>query len=164
MKKLIILFIVVMPLVAATQTVRKTKHAAGTVNTFKNWLGKWERILHADGGTLEIKSITNHYLLFEMFVNSGGHTGEIEGKAVIKQNTAVYYTANRPGPCKLTFHLTGTSSINIDQDGCDAFGGMGTYFGGKFLNVKHLPKQAPETLTSLHVLPPPAGCRFPQTG
>lgn len=147
MRKLILLVAIniLLPFTVAAQTTRKKNQIV------KNWLGKWERVSRMDDGTLEIKSINKNFLQFEMFVNSGGHTGEIEGKAFIKQNTAVY-TAHKLGPCKLTFHLAGTSSINISQDGCDRYGGMGTYFGGEFLNVKHIPKQAPATLANLHIL------------
>lgn len=155
MKKLIVVLVAIIMgnvcrlSTASAQTNPKEKTI---INAFKlkNWLGKWERVSRTDGGTLEIKSISNNSLLFEITVFSGGHTGAIDGKAIINQNTAVYIA--KPGPCKLTFHLTGSSFITINQEACDAFGGMGTTFGGKFLNASQLPEKAPATLANLHIL------------
>jgi hypothetical protein len=110
-------------------------------------LGEWQA-----GASLEVKSVKNDSLIFSLNSSDGGHVGEIEGRAYIKGNEAIFISSEVKG-CKLIMHISGDSVINItDENTCNGYGGMGVGFSGKFVNQKFLPKEKKETLITLKIL------------
>lgn len=87
----------------------------------KHWIGDWEREDKFDGGELNIMKYTDDSISFKLFVQSGGHTGEMEGKAYVKGNNA-YFQNLDDKQCKVTFHLLG-GSIVVSTNSCNNVGG-----------------------------------------
>lgn len=51
----------------------------------KLWLGKWERRQWQNEASLNITGIKGDSITFALFASNGGHTGEVEGVAVVKR-------------------------------------------------------------------------------
>jgi hypothetical protein len=134
-----------------TKTTAPLNIGGNTTNKH-NWIGSWDRREWQADATLEVKSIKNDSLIFDLSSSDGGHTGEIEGSAFIKNNEATFVSTEVKG-CKLVMRIIGDSVINItDQNTCISYGGMGVGFSGRFINTKILPKEKAQTLVGLNIL------------
>jgi hypothetical protein len=140
------------PKVTAKQKTSKSKPVVIDKNNSQKatWTGSWERRVWQDDCTLYIESVKGDSLKFTLNAADGGHSGEIEGNAYVKNNEAVFESAEDKG-CKLTFRLKGNSIIVDDQNSC---GGLGVTFSGKFVNAKKLLKETKQSLASLDILTP----------
>lgn len=126
------------------------KDTTDSVST--NWLGTWERIIWQNDATLEIKAIKNNSITFSIIASSGGHTGEVEGDASVKNNTAIYLNTDEGDTCLITFTLLGDSIITIDQKKGFCFAGMGVEYSGRYKNKKRITKKLlSETLFDLEI-------------
>jgi hypothetical protein len=120
-----------------------------------NWIGEWERDLWQNDATLKIISIENDSLYFSLFASSGGHLGELEGKAFINKNIAIYSDYNDEyDTCIVEFKLIGDSIINIVQKQGLCFTGMGVTYTGQYINKKILLTKTikEKTFIDLHIL------------
>lgn len=121
-----------------------------TVN--KLWLGKWERRRWQNDASLEIKIIKNDSIKFSLFASSGGHTGELEGMAIINGNFAIFLNKDESDTCLIQFKLIGDSIIAIDQKQGFCSAGMAVTYGGDYKNSKKLPEvEITEDLKSLGI-------------
>ncbi|GAB3912331.1 hypothetical protein [Mucilaginibacter boryungensis] len=136
------------------------KHAIVKANNISSstdhslWVGNWERREFQEGAGIEIKSIEGDSLVFSADAQSGGHTGQIEGKAFINGNTAIYVDKDIKG-ASFIMKLQGDSVIQAEEKFGEGigFGGIGVGFGGRFVNLKYLPKEGKkETLVSIKIL------------
>ncbi|MFK2827257.1 S-layer homology domain-containing protein [Bacillus sp. B190/17] len=102
-----------------------------------SWNGDWKRADFINPGILEIRKASQSSFEFLINVASGGHAGEIQGRAQISGKQA-YYSDPDFG-CKLTFIHKG-ESIQVSQSAaCESYGGIGTFFNGDFaLNPKEI--------------------------
>jgi hypothetical protein len=109
------------------------KAASGTSNNA--WLGKWERHEWQNGGELTISKIVKGSAMFSLEINGGGATGEIEGKAHIVSDSAVYISHDGYDSCRMVFLLNKTrSAISISESRCIA--GVGAGFEGNYVRFK----------------------------
>ncbi len=121
----------------------------------KHWKGAWERVLLQNDASLEIKDIIKDSIVFSLSASSGANMGDVEGKAVIKGNKAVYLLNTDYDTCLLEFEIFGDTLITIDQIKGNCFAGMGVYYSGKYFNAKlkstiaALEAQSPENITLL---------------
>ena len=135
-----------------TTTARITK----TVNP--KWKGKWERTAWQSGADLAIDSVTADSIYFNLGAVDGGHTGELEGSAIIKDSVATFHSSDEYDTCRITFTLRGDSIIAVDQQMGQCGAAMGVDYSGNFYSEKypHKPKQdedsVSETMTSLKIL------------
>jgi len=136
---------VICSLLSCNQPQKPVKHLAKkflkSVN--KRWIGDWERDSEFDGGELNTNIYAQDSITFKLFVQSGGHTGEMEGKAYVKGNTA-YFQNPDDKQCKVTFQLSG-DSIVIGTTNCANAGGIGVTFDGSYVNSKVLSKSKKPT-------------------
>jgi hypothetical protein len=117
----------------------------------KLWLGTWERRQWSYGATLEITGIKNDSIVFSLHAFNGVHGGELEGVAVVKDNTALFYNSNENDTCLLRFKLLRDTSITIEHEKGICYAGMGVSYNGQYKNSKTLPKEKDETLLSLGI-------------
>ncbi|CAM3944072.1 hypothetical protein MUGA111182_18640 [Mucilaginibacter galii] len=116
-----------------------------------HWVGTWERDDRFDGASLTVTRIIKDSIEFNLWAQSGGHTGEMEGKAYIKGNVA-YYEPTEDKACKATFTLMADSVI-VKANGCDSYTGIGVTFDGKYTNSKALAKTSKKSeLASMRVV------------
>jgi len=105
--------------------------------TANDWEGEWQGV-HSNQFTqsaLTIKNCDNKSFDFYLFVNNGSHFGEIEGKANINKNEAVF--SDEYG-CDVTFTIFKNEKIKIKfTDGCQYYAGAGTFFDYEYAkNIK----------------------------
>ena len=148
----ILTVIAICSLLSCNQPQKPVKHPTKKVlkSVNKHWLGDWERDSKFDGGELNISKYAEDSITFKLFVQSGGHTGEMEGKAYVKGNTA-YFQNSDDKQCKVTFQLSG-DSIVVGTINCADAGGIGVTFDGSYVNSKVLPKSkkpTEETMTTM---------------
>jgi hypothetical protein len=96
------------------------------------WAGTWHRTGSGrfDSATLEIPDVGPRGFDFGIQAVSGGHTGELTGKAKLTAESATWRDAE--SGCQVTFALT-DGRIRVDaSDACSSFGGMGVVFGGNY--------------------------------
>ena len=114
---------------AAAQTSRKSVPASEVNGTFRmNFKGKFKgssneiKILALGGGKLHIAMD----LIYPYIVKGelSANTGELDGKASIEGDAAVYESAEF-GPCKITIKFLKPGTIKVSQDGTDADCGFG---------------------------------------
>lgn len=118
----------------------------------KAWLGSWQRKLWQNEGSLDITAIRADSIAFTLSANSGGHTGDIEGWAIVKKNTAFYSEINDTDSCIIEFSLAADSVISIIVKSGNCFTAMGVSYDGKYIHEKYLPKEPPvTTLTELGI-------------
>lgn len=103
----------------------------------QNWKGDWERDIWQNPAFLKIKSINGDSLDFRLFSSSGGHTGDIEGKALIHGNIAIYYLEESYDTCSLTFEIFGDSLIIMIHEKGNCFAAMGVTYEGNYYNPKY---------------------------
>ncbi|MES1215056.1 MAG: hypothetical protein ABUT20_06045, partial [Bacteroidota bacterium] len=128
-----------------------------------NWKGEWERDLWQNPASLKIKNIISDSLDFQLFSSSGGHSGEIEGKALINGNIATYYLAEKYDTCLLSFEIFGDSLIVMNHTKGNCFAAMGVTYAGKYYNSKTKSKKilsekenSNETLLTLGIFDNPS--------
>ena len=107
----------------------------------KNWIGSWNRNDWQNDATLEILSIKNDTLEFSLTAVSGGHTGQIDGKAFVTNNVANYYMADGSDTCIIEFMLKGDSLISINQKNGNCLTAMGVGYTGNYYNSKLITKK-----------------------
>ena len=115
------------------KTTRQTANADNS-----QWIGTWERDDRFDGAELTITRVVKDSLAFTLTAQSGGHSGDMEGNAYIKDGVAHYQPADEKA-CKATFHFK-RDSIIVEANGCDFYSGIGVTFNGKYVNSKVLTK------------------------
>jgi hypothetical protein len=121
------------------------------------WEGSWKNPLPNSIGYLKIKMISKTQFQFEINSTSGANMGDISGIASIIGKEAYFndnkandrYRAANTG-CRLTF-IQKVKSIDILQQGCDEYGGIGVRFSGAYL--KGNPKTIEYNLVDLYILP-----------
>jgi hypothetical protein len=119
----------------------------------KLWLGSWERQLRLIEATLEITNIRNDSIEFKLSAASGGHTGEIEGMAIVRDSTAIFLNNDASDTCLIQFKLISDSLIIIDQKTGNCFTGLGVVYSGEYKNIKTLPEDdRAENLVDLKIL------------
>jgi len=114
----------------------------------KAWLGEWERQDRLNEATLTIENIVNDTIFFTMVASSGGHTGEIEGHAVIKDEQGLFSEGIGEDNCTLEFQISGDSIITVNQKEGDCFTGVGVTYSGRYKNSKFI-KNIPREKTDL---------------
>ena len=118
----------------------------------KLWLGKWERRQWQNDASLEITNIKGDSIEFSLFASSGGHTGEIEGMAIVNGNIAIFSNKDESDTCLIQFILIGDSVIAIDQKQGFCFAGLAVTYDGDYKNSKNLTKaESAESLMSLGI-------------
>jgi hypothetical protein len=115
------------------------------------WLGTWERRQWSYGATLKITGINKDSIVFSLQAFNGAHGGELEGTAVVKENTALFYSSNENDTCVIEFRLIGDSTITIEHKKGSCYAGMGVTYDGQYKNSKILPEEKDETLLSLGI-------------
>jgi hypothetical protein len=126
--------------------------AAPTRTVNRLWLGKWERRRWQNDASLEITNIQNDSIKFSLSASSGGHTGELEGMAIVNGHLAIFSNREESGTCLIQFKLIGDSTIVIDQKRGYCFAGMGVTYDGDYKSSKGLPEAEPtENLISLGI-------------
>jgi hypothetical protein len=114
---------------ARAQTPRKSVPAAEVNGTFRmNFSGRFKgssndiKVWALGGGKLHIAM----ELMYPMMVRGelSANTGELDGTATIKGNTAVYESSEF-GPCKITINFVRPGLIKVFQDGTDSDCGFG---------------------------------------
>jgi hypothetical protein len=121
------------------------------------WEGSWKNPLPNNVGYLKIKMISKTKFRFEISSTSGANMGDISGTATIKQSQAFFddgksannRTAAANSGCKLTF-IQKAKTIDIRQQGCAEYGGIGFMFSGAYL--KGNPKTIEYNLVDLYIL------------
>lgn len=99
------------------------------------WNGKWSNKF----GTATIANQTSTSFKFSLDVVMGGHTGEIEGVAKIKNGQGIYteYIEDYEGflddpTCRITFKNTGNSIAVKESSACMLYHGMAATFDGVY--------------------------------
>ena len=117
------------------------------------WKNLWQRRSRFSGGELDVKSIHKNTISFTLFASDGGHTGDLEGDAVVAENAAIYSSKEDGDSCVIEFILSGDSIININQRTGECSTGMGVSYSGKYWNSKLIKAEKDtETLVSLDIL------------
>ena len=116
----------------------KSDKNIGTKTVSKSWIGKWQRRMWQNDGYLEIKSIRNDSLEFSLFASSGGHSGELEGLALLQDNLATFLEINDDDTCLVIFKLITDSVISIDQKTGICFTALSVTYSGNYTNEKVL--------------------------
>jgi hypothetical protein len=109
-----------------------------------SWQGNWERNDWARKASLDITKVTGDSLLFKIFASSGGNTGDLEGKAFIKGDTAIYYFEEPDDDCLLSFVIFRDSFITVNQAKGFCNTGLGVDYSGKYLNAKYISRAKSE--------------------
>jgi len=119
-----------------------------------NWEGKWVRQEWQNNATLEITKVTADYIDFFILAHSGAHTGEIEGKASIRDTIAIFSSQDDMEECTIEFRLIGDSIIIVNQKEGHCLAGLGVTYSGKYVNSKLITKKSAinEDLISLDIL------------
>jgi hypothetical protein len=122
----------------------------------KIWIGEWDRHKWQNGGTLTISKIVRDSLFFSLQVNGGGAIGEIEGKACIKNDSAIFTTDEDEHHCKMVFRINRNKlTIAIISTDCYQHAGLNADFDGNYFAQKDTVngyQDTTETLISLGVL------------
>ena len=123
----------------------------------KSWIGQWERSGDWDGAELDIKIIKDDSIAFSLSASNGGHSGELEGTAVVRDSLAVYFLNGEGDSCRLHFILAGDSVVSISQLSGICGAGAGVSYAGRYKNSRLLSKDDKEekTLVDLGVLKTP---------
>ena len=87
---------------------------------------------------------------YSLFAGSGGHTGEVEGKAIVIGTSAKYYKVEDLDTCILKFTLKG-NTILIKQERGQCSAAMGVFYTGTYHSYKSHKKEQSETLYHLGV-------------
>jgi hypothetical protein len=148
------IFIVLLLLLfsCSSKKTQATNKPAPSALISKSWLGKWERQIWQNGATLEIKTINGDSLEFSLVALNGANTGEIEGKAIVRDNVAVFSSVEDLDSCLLEFKLLGDSAITINQIRRNCFAGLEVIYSGDYKNAKMLPPiERAETLVDLGI-------------
>jgi hypothetical protein len=115
------------------------------------WDGPWTRVGKFNGGSLEIKNVSDKTFGFKLEVADGANIGIIEGKATIEAATATYSDNTTTGEsCVLTFSNKEDKIVITQTDSCLSYGGNGTTFEGEF--VKGDIKPEPKTLSDVQII------------
>jgi hypothetical protein len=122
------------------------------------WSGTWtlDDKRGFNGGDVTIKEVTSQSFGFDISASSGGHAGEIEGRASINGEKARFAEKTGSGggatqECIVDFVLRSKAIEISTNDGCQGYGGEGVVFDGSYLHEK--PKAAELTLRGLHFSP-----------
>ena len=155
MKRFLLLLIITKILVSCSHNSGSGNNA--TADSLKKqpaselWLGTWERREWSSGATLEITAIMADSIVFFLQAFNGGHGGELEGVALVKDNVAQFYSSNKNDTCLLQFKLMGDTSIRIEHKKGMCYAGMGVSYDGQYKNAKALPEEEEETLVGLGI-------------
>lgn len=115
------------------------------------WLGVWERRIWLEGANFDIQQISGNSFAFNFDVQNGGLYWQAKGRAYLQDNHTAVFSSPLYAGCKLTIHLLSDSIIQIEGSKCDAYGGKGVSYTGRFVNNKYLPPKTHTTMISLHV-------------
>jgi hypothetical protein len=118
------------------------------------WIGNWERVGWQNEASLKIDDVTKDSFSFSVFASSGGHNGDISGKAIIKDSIATYYFEDKYDKCKLKFILLSDSAVDIIQEIGLCSAPMGVIYSGRYYSTDYKRKLKNEEidLISLGVL------------
>lgn len=138
--------------VASSDTAKIINTSSGSAS--KLWIGNWERHEWQNDALLEIKSIKGDSIEFSLMASSGGHTGELEGMAIVSGNSANFSSYYESDSCIIKFELLGDSIITIDQKKGFCFAGMGVVYDGQYKNFakKNQNDQTTESMINVGVL------------
>lgn len=115
--------------IAAVQKSRTSVSAAEVNGTFRmNFTGKYKgsfdeiKILALGGGRLRVAMDLLYPYMYkgDLLAN----TGELDGEAVIKGDTAIY-ASSESGKCTITIKFVRPGTIKVSQEGSDAACGFG---------------------------------------
>lgn len=156
MKNLIPLFLIGNLIVGCSSgnvSRNKTITDTATIPPVTNqWRGTWERNSWQNDASLEITNIKSDSITFSLFASNGGHTGQIEGMAVVNGTSAIFYNEDEFDTCLIQFNLINDSIITIDQKYGDCFAAMAVVYDGDYKNSKYLSGTEPtEDLKSLGI-------------
>src|SRR5450755_697547 len=102
----------------------------------QDWKNIWERQSRMEGAELDVDSVHEDSISFSLSASNGGHTGDLEGGAVVSGNKAMYTEKKGSDSCVIEFTLSGDSIIMINQKSGDCFTGIGVSYSGKYWNNK----------------------------
>ncbi|KZE64073.1 hypothetical protein AWM68_13275 [Fictibacillus phosphorivorans] len=115
------------------------------------WDGPWTRVGKFNGGSLEIKNVSDKTFGFTLNVADGANIGMIEGNASIEATSATYSDNTTTGEsCVLTFSNKENKIVITQTDSCLSYGGNGTTFEGEF--VKGDIKPETKTLSDVQII------------
>ena len=123
----------------------ESKKIASVQAASKAWLGNWSRTLWQNDGYLVITELHADSMAFTLSAFSGGHTGNVDGWAIVKNNIATYAAVTGDDSCIIEFMLTADSVITIKQKNGNCFTAMGVMYDGKYVQTKYVPGDAPGT-------------------
>lgn len=107
------------------------------------WTGEWIRQEWQSKATLEITKVTTDSLYFSIFAQSGGHTGEIEGKANVTDTIAFFSNLDDMGElCTIEFRIMSDSIILVDQKQGSCLAGLSVTYSGTYTNSKLITKES----------------------
>jgi hypothetical protein len=125
--------------------------------TAGSWLGTWtlETKTSFNGAEVTIKEVNGQSFDFDISASSGGHAGEIEGRASINGDKARFAEKTESGggvtnECIVEFVLR-SKAIEIATSHCQGYGGEGVEFDGNYFREK--PKAPDITLKVLNYSP-----------
>ena len=122
-----------------------------------NWLGNWDRHEWQNGGGLTISKIDRDSFTFHLEVVGGGATGELNGRAYIAGDSAVFTSNENELHCRMVFRFDkNRSAIEISSNGCDDYAGLNAYFEGTYVRTNGKTDSwddaDTQTLVKLHIL------------
>ena len=118
----------------------------------KDWLGEWERLIWANNSTLKIKNVKKDSIYFYLLANSGGHLGELEDVACLRNDTATFVAYNEDDTCRLQFVMQNDSVIIIKQSKGFCGAAIGVTFNGRYINSRYILDNDSTDLHSLGIL------------
>jgi hypothetical protein len=143
--KLLSLIILSTILLNCDQSTSEQKY----IEPSKKWIGNWERNIRQNEAGLEIISIKGDSILFILNAGNGGHTGTIEGMAIVNRNKATFYSYMAE-KCVLILELMSDSMIRITQKGdCSSSAASGVTFEGVYINRNKISKSEKDTKESM---------------
>ncbi|MCA0987552.1 hypothetical protein [Guptibacillus algicola] len=97
-------------------------------------ISNWKEALYIDArfdkGNLSIYNVTPDSFMFSFDVSSGGHVGNLTGKAKANGNEAIFQDNDQP-ECKGTFTMK-DNVITFEEDSCLYYHGAAVEFSGEF--------------------------------
>ncbi len=106
--------------------------SAGAPTAPAGWAGTWIRAgdTEHDSSWVEISRADARGFAFILGATSGGHTGEISGRATVKPGRATWRDA--ASGCQVSFMMKHAAMTVALSHACSGFGGIGVVFGGLY--------------------------------
>ncbi|WP_377890005.1 hypothetical protein [Alkalihalobacillus sp. R86527] len=105
-------------------------------------ISNWKEALYIDArfdtGNLSIYEVKPDSFMFSFDVSSGGHVGQLTGKAKANGNEAIFQDNEQPD-CKGTFAMN-DNVITFKEDSCLEYHGAAVEFSGEFTMTEDPPK------------------------